>query len=127
MVLLRPTFVNVIGSKTIFPYLSQFTPRNGVREESMRKSLISSSVSTVVAQANDRLVAAGMSVLRTLLSLTFEQTSKREPHTGWLEPNVAHGNRHFLVAEKPWSNPRWFQRRAYALCPAYAAIARVAD
>lgn len=93
----------------------------------MRKSLISSSVSTVVAQANDRLVAAGMAVLRTLLCLTLHQTSKREPHTGWLKPIVAYGNRHFFMAEKPWSNLRWFERRAYALCPAYAAIARVAD
>ena len=87
----------------------------------MRISVISSVVSTVVARVNDRLVAAGLA-MRTLLN----HTSMREQHSGWHEPRVLHGVHNFTVAGCSW--PRLSKRsgqRALALCPAYAAIARV--
>ncbi|MCC6512093.1 MAG: hypothetical protein IT423_23550 [Pirellulaceae bacterium] len=128
----------------------------------MRKSVISSSVSTIVAQANDCLVTAGVA-LRTLL----HHTSMRERHFNWHEPMVAReqertyqrlGNqpsRNPLLSDDTgmrfgmpcspslpnsfdnmtnvvrqlWQNAclKRTAQPAYALCPAYAAIARVAQ
>jgi hypothetical protein len=91
----------------------------------MRNSVISSSVSTIVAKANDRLVAAGVA-MRTFLN----HTSMREQHCGWHEPNVVSGCGKFIAVtflwQRPWSSLKRFGQHAYALCPAYAAITRVA-
>ena len=88
----------------------------------MRLSVISSLVSTVVAQVNDRLVAAGVA-LRTFL----RHTSMRGQHSGWHEPRGQHGFSNLRIAECSWSGlckrPGY---RALALCPAYAAKTRVA-
>jgi len=85
----------------------------------MRMSVMSSVVSKVVAQVNDRLVAAGMAV-RTLLRHTY----MREQHSGWHEQ---HGLSSFTIAECSWLRLiKQPSKRALALCPAYAAIASLA-
>jgi len=98
----------------------------------MRKSVISSSVTTIVAQVNDRLVAAGVAV-RTLLTRT---SCMREECRGWQEPHSAFspeplgfGNLH--SAKHPWAGLMWAglkrsRQCAFAYCPAYAAAARFA-
>lgn len=88
----------------------------------MRLSVISSLVSTVVAQVNDRLVAAGVA-LRTCLN----HMSMRGEHSGWHEPRGRRGFSNLQIAKRSW--PGMCKQpggRALALCPAYAAIARVA-
>jgi hypothetical protein len=124
--------------------LSQFTPRKGVREENMRKSVISSLVTTIVANANGRLVAAGVA-LRTLLN----HTSMRDHQCPWHESQIALEQHYFYgpigsqsmpgsspmpndgddlnVVARVWQGLKRPARSAYALCPAYAAIARVAS
>ena len=85
----------------------------------MRMSVISSLVSKVVAQVNDRLVAAGVAV-RTLL----RHTNMREQHSGWHEQ---HGISSITSAECSWMRlSKQPSKRALALCPAYAAMARFA-
>lgn len=103
----------------------------------MRNSVISSLVTTVVAQVNDRLVAAGVAV-RTLLTRTW---CMREQCRGWQESHAAFsphsqgfGNMH--SAEHPWAGLKkaglkragliQAQQCAFAYCPAYAAAARFA-
>lgn len=94
----------------------------------MRKSVISSSVATVVAQVNDCLVAAGVA-LRTLLTRTW---CMREQCRGWQEPrgilspmSFGFGNHH--SAKHPWAGLKRSQQCALAYCPAYAAAARFAS
>jgi len=109
----------------------------------MRKSVISSLVATIVAQAIGRLVAAGVA-LRTLLN----HTSMRERQCNWhdahqaLEQHYAHGplgsqampcssrmpgHCGNQVVAMLWQGLKRPEKRAFALCPAYAAIARVAS
>lgn len=110
----------------------------------MRKSVISSLVTTIVAQAIGRLVAAGVA-LRTLLN----HTSTRERQCNWhdaqqaLEQHYAYGPfgsqgmpgsswmpgncGNQTVVAMLWQGLKRPAKRANALCPAYAAIARVAS
>ena len=88
----------------------------------MRISVISSLVSAIVRPVNDCLVAAGVAV-RTFLN----HTSMRGHRSGWHEPQIKHGFGNFMVAEGSWLGLcKQSRQRALALCPAYAAIARVA-
>lgn len=111
----------------------------------MRKSVISSLVTTIVAKANGRLVAAGVA-LRTLLN----HTSMRERQSNWHESHVALEQHYFCgpkgsqgmqgsgqmpslhdsirnAVVQLWQGLKRPEQRALALCPAYAAIARVAS
>lgn len=108
----------------------------------MRNSVISSLVTTVVAQVNDRLVAAGVAV-RKLLTRTW---CMREQCRGWQESHAAfsphsqgfgimHSAKHPWVALKEAGLKRAGLKRpgliqaqqcAFAYCPAYAAAARFA-
>lgn len=85
----------------------------------MRKSVISSSVTTIVAQVNDCLVVAGVA-LRTLLTRTW---CKREHCRGWHEPRVAFGMGNLLSSHRLMPGLKRSQQRAFAYCPAYAAAA----
>lgn len=95
----------------------------------MRKSVISSLVTVVVAQVNDRLVAAGVA-LRTLFTRTW---CMREQCRGWQEPRgiflsplpFGFGNHH--SAKHPWAALKRSPYSALALCPAYAAAATFAS
>lgn len=88
----------------------------------MRNSVIISLVSTVVAQANALLVAAGV-VVRTCLP----RTSMREQHSGWYESRSFHDFGSSTIAYRSWPGlNKQPGRYALALCPAYATTARVA-
>lgn len=92
----------------------------------MRNSVISSSVSTVVAQVNDSLVAAGVAV-RTLL----RHTCMREQRSGWHRPRVVFESEPFglgsiIAARIPGAGLKRSRQCALAYCPAHAANARFA-